>query len=356
MKQFGFVIHPLQAADVARKFPVAKAVPDRLVEKIIKLAPAFKTSHITGIKSRLDSRAEGWFITCPLTSRQMLELPTEEVIERIIAAGRKAEELGAEIVGLGAFTSVVGDKGVTVARELDIPVTTGNSYTVATALEGTKLACRMAGVDIKDQNVLIVGATGSIGQACTKLLAADSQQLILAARKQNKLEELAQEVTAGYSLDVKTTVKLNKYLPQADVIIAASSAVDNLLQVDLLKSGAIICDVARPRDVGKEVINNRSDVLVIDGGIVKVPGAVKFNLDFGFPVGTAYACMAETMILALEGKYENYSLGANLDCAQIKEINKLAKKHGFSLASLRSLDQELSLQQVNKVREVLSST
>ena len=43
---------------------------------------------------------------------------------------QKAEKLGAKIVGLGAFTAVVGDAGITVARNLNIPVTTGNSYTV----------------------------------------------------------------------------------------------------------------------------------------------------------------------------------------------------------------------------------
>jgi fatty aldehyde-generating acyl-ACP reductase len=41
---------------------------------------------------------------------------------------------------LGAFTAVVGDAGITIAKNLNIPVTTGNSYTVATAIEGTKKA------------------------------------------------------------------------------------------------------------------------------------------------------------------------------------------------------------------------
>ena len=34
-------------------------------------------------------------------------------------------------------------------------------------------------------------------------------------------------------------------------------------------------------------------------------GAVDFHFDFGFPPRTSYACMAETMALALEGRYES---------------------------------------------------
>ena len=64
----------------------------------------------------------------------MVEMP-EAYVLKIIKAGKVAEKLGAKIVGLGAFTSIVGDAGVTVANNLNIAVTTGNSYTVATALE-----------------------------------------------------------------------------------------------------------------------------------------------------------------------------------------------------------------------------
>ncbi|AGB40160.1 putative dehydrogenase [Halobacteroides halobius DSM 5150] len=356
MNRFAFIIHPLKIADVARKFPICDKLPKSLVKSMVKLLPPFKASDITGVRSKLGPKAEGWFIACPLTSQQMLELPTSVVIEKIVDAGLIAQELGADILGLGAFTSVVGDKGVTIANQLDIPVTTGNSYTVATALEGVKLASEISGVNMKNSNILVVGASGSIGKACTKLLAEDNNSLILAARKKDKLERLAQRVKKDYNVQVKTTTNLDKYLPQSDIIIAASSAVESLININLLKPGTIVCDVARPRDVAKEVNQRRSDVLIIDGGIVEVPGEVNFNLDFGFPDKTAYACMAETMILALEEKYDNYSLGSELEIDKVLEINKLANKHGFKLASLRNSEREVTLKRVNKVRQLISST
>ena len=136
MDTFAFILHPLEIRDVARKFGFARKLPDRWLEALFRRAPALKVSEITGVRSVLGNEVKGWFVACPLTARQMLELPEPYVMRKINQAARKAEELGAKIVGLGAFTSVVGDAGITVAKAVNIAVTTGNSYTVATALQG----------------------------------------------------------------------------------------------------------------------------------------------------------------------------------------------------------------------------
>ena len=165
------IVHPLEIGDFARKFPVAKRLPERFVEGVFRRVPALKLSTIRGIRSATGVEAEGWFIACPLTARQMLELPVDKVLRKIIQAGKKAEELGAPIVGLGAFTAVVGDAGITVSESLSIAVTTGNSYTVATALEGIEYAAERMEVNLADTRIAILGASGSIGKACARILA-----------------------------------------------------------------------------------------------------------------------------------------------------------------------------------------
>jgi fatty aldehyde-generating acyl-ACP reductase len=57
------------------------------------------------------------------------------------------------------------------------------------------------------------------------------------------------------------------------------------------------------------------------------------------------------MILAMEGRYESFSLGRELSVAKIDEISRLAKKHGFRLAGFRSFDRALSWQEIERVRE-----
>ncbi|MCL6624776.1 MAG: hypothetical protein K6T17_09215, partial [Fimbriimonadales bacterium] len=112
------------------------------------------------------------------------------------------------------------------------------------------------------------------------------------------------------------------------------------------------CDVARPRDVSRRVAEERPDVLVLEGGIVEVPGDVNFGFDFGFPPRMAYACMAETMILALENRPEPFTLGKKVSVAQVEEIRRLAEKHGFRLAGFRSFEKPVSEETIQRVRRL----
>jgi predicted amino acid dehydrogenase len=99
------------------------------------------------------------------------------------------------------------------------------------------------------------------------------------------------------------------------------------------------------------VQRERHDVLVIEGGVVAVPGDVDFHFNFGFPPQTAYACMSETMILALEGRYENFTLGKDVSVEQVREISRLALKHGFKLAGFRSFERAVDEEYIERVRK-----
>ncbi|MDW7675073.1 MAG: shikimate dehydrogenase [Bacillota bacterium] len=350
MDKFAFIIHPIDTADITRKFSLADKLPTPWIERIMTFLPPVKASYITGVESPY-AGIEGWFVGCTLNAKQMLALPTDFVVKKIIQSGKMAEKLGAKIVGLGAMTSVVGDAGLTIAKNLSIPVTTGNSYTVATAIEGTKKAAEIMGVDLKKAKVTIVGATGSIGAVCAQLLAREVRDLNLIARNHVKLEKLAKKLIYDYGLAVNVTSDIKSVLPTSDIVIAVTGAVETVIEPEYLKPGCIVCDVARPRDVSKSVIEKRDDVLVIEGGVVEIPGDVEFNLNFGFPPKTAYACMAETMILTLEKRFENFTLGRDLSIGQVEEISKLADKHGFKLAGFRSFEKAVSDEQITSIKK-----
>ncbi|MFW5991883.1 MAG: shikimate dehydrogenase [Halanaerobiaceae bacterium] len=352
MNSFAFIIHPLQLEDFYRKFSWAEKFPEKMLTKVTRVLPAVKASHITGIKSNTGEKIEGYFIGVTLTSKQILNLPLDKVLKKIVKAGKKAQELGVKIVGLGAFTSVVGDKGISIARELNIPVTTGNSYTVATAIEGTRLAADKMGHDLERATLAVIGATGSIGRAVSLIMSKDINKLILVARDNNSLQELKEEIikeTPG--IDVSYSTDIDEVIRQSQLIISASGAVQSLIKPEALLPGTVICDVARPRDVAVKVGQERDDVLVIEGGIVDIPGPVNFNFNFGYPPGTAYACMAETMMLTLEKRFENYSLGPTIEINKVRETMKMARKHGFKLAGLRSFERELSEEMIAKIKE-----
>lgn len=350
MGDFAFIIHPIELDDVFRKFKFMRKWPQSIVEGIIKLVPPFKISEIRGVRSQY-AETSGYFIACPLTSKQMVELPEKVVIDKIIKTGKVAEKLGAKIVGLGAMTAVVGDAGITVAKNLNIAVTTGNSYTVATALQGTKKAAALMGIDLAEAEVLVIGATGSIGSVCARILAREVRFLTLLARDRNKLNNLAERILQETGLAVKISTDVKRSVRKADVIITVSGSAEALIDVMDLKPGAVVCDVARPRDVSKKAIELRNDVLVIEGGVVDVPGEVDFGFNFGFPPRTSYACMAETMLLALENRFESFTLGRDLSVAQVDEITALAEKHGFKISGFRSFERALTNEEIAVVRQ-----
>lgn len=352
MHKFAFVIHPVDARrDVARKYPIARWLPEQVVEFGLKFKSPQVISHITGIRSRTGAEVEGWFIVCPLTPRQILTLPKAFVYDRIIQCGRIAADLGAGIIGLGAFTSVVGDGGVTVAENLPIAVTTGNSYTVATAIEAAIQANGMLGRALADSRVAVVGATGSIGRTCALTLAPEVKSVMLAGRNVERLGVVEEEAREAGAREAAVTTDVDAALKDADIVVTVTSAVDAVIHPRNLKPGAVVCDVARPRDVSVAVAHERPDVLVIEGGVVRVPGDhVDFGFSFGFEPGTAYACMSETIMLALAGRYESFTLGKTVSVEQVRETQTLARTHGFELAGFRSFERPVTEETIARVK------
>jgi fatty aldehyde-generating acyl-ACP reductase len=62
------------------------------------------------------------------------------------------------------------------------------------------------------------------------------------------------------------------------------------------------------------------------------------------------ACMAETMILALDGRYEDYTIGKDITVAQVEEMQEMAERHGFKLAGFRSFEKALTEEKIASIR------
>jgi predicted amino acid dehydrogenase len=172
---------------------------------------------------------------------------------------------------------------------------------------------------------------------------------MLVGRVPERLQEVRREVDSLGARSVATTNLQD--IRGADIVLCVASSTDPIIEPELLQAGAVVCDVARPRNVSRRVANERDDVLVIEGGVVEVPGEVDFGFDFGFPPGQAYACMAETMLLALEGRYECYSVGREIALDRVEEMVHLARKHGFKLAGFRSFERVLKDRDIGRIRE-----
>ncbi|MCP4022965.1 MAG: dehydrogenase [Desulfobacteraceae bacterium] len=365
INRFAFVIHPLSKEflkkDKAVDFISGFTPPVFLdaVEKVIAYAPPWVYSKVTGIKSPNGTEAQGWLITVGGTPKQMLAHSPEFTYTRLLQAARMAKRMGAQIMGLGAFTKVVGDAGVTVAKKADIPITTGNSYSASGALWAAADAVRRMGlIQIESgkkivAKTMVLGATGAIGSVCCRLLAKAFEEVIMAGRNTAKLLALQQSIqkeTPG--VKIKITTKPDRFLPDMDVIVTATSgAGKKILDITKVKPGAIITDVARPLDLSPEDVAKRPDVLVIESGEIELPGNPEMK-NIGLPRKVVYACLAETIVLALEGRYEIFTVGREIEWEKVREIYKLGLKHGMKLAAISGVNGVFSDEDIFKVRDL----
>ncbi|MCX8005273.1 MAG: dehydrogenase, partial [Burkholderiaceae bacterium] len=366
VNRFAFVIHPLSQEyfKVVKPIEVLSRVSPPVfldsVEKIMAYAPPFVYSRVTGIKSPTGVEAEGWLISVGGTPREIMKRSPEFTYRRLLDAAKMARKLGAQIMGLGAFTKVVGDAGVTVARRAPLPITTGNSYSASGALWAAhdavlrmKLLPMPKGKERVKAKAMVVGATGSIGSVCARLLAKAAEEVYLVSPETAKLLALKESILKE-TPDAKLylAARADKFLADMDMIVTATSAAGKrVLDIMKVKPGCVITDIARPLDIPPEEVAKRPDVLVIESGEIQVPGDVQMK-NIGLPKGVVYACLAETIVLALEGRFENFTVGRAIEWEKVREIYKLGLKHGMKLAAISGVNGPLTDEDIERVRQL----
>ena len=350
IRRFAFVVHPLSQDFIRKGFPLPKATPKFVMDRVETLAaylPPMVYCKMENIISPTGAEAEGWLILVGGTPKEMLARSPEFTYRRLLAAARMAEKLGAQIMGLGAFTKVVGDAGVTVARRARIPITTGNSYSASGALWAAADAMRRMGLvslNKTDKKVaaktMVIGATGSIGSVSARLLAMSFEEVYLAGRSLPKLEALKASILKETpNAKVFTSADYDNLLADMDMIVTSTSgAGKTVLDITKVKPGCVITDVARPLDLPAAEVAKRPDVLVIESGEIELPTPVRGMKSIGLPPNVIYACLAETIVLALEGRFEVFTIGRDTEWEKVKEIYKLGLKHGMKLAAISGVN------------------
>jgi len=364
--RFAFVIHPLSQEYFKNIKPiellshVSPPIFMDTLEKAMAYAPPFVYSKVTGIKSPNGVEAEGWLISVGGTPKEIMNHSPEFTYRRLLDAARIAKSLGAQIMGLGAFTKVVGDAGLTVARRAPLPITTGNSYSASGALWAAHDAVLRLGLvpmpkrgDKVKFKAMVVGATGAIGSVCARLLAMVAEEAYLVSPETAKLLSLKESILKE-SPDARLFLssRADKDIADMDMIVTATSgAGKKVLDIMKVKPGCVITDVARPLDLPPAEVAKRPDVLVIESGEILLPGDVAMK-NIGLPKNVAYACLAETIVLALEGRFDNFTVGRNIEWEKVREIYRLGRKHGMKLAAISGVNGPFSDADIRRVRKL----
>ena len=366
VNRFAFVIHPLSQEYFKNIKPiellshVSPPVFMDTLEKAMAYAPPFVYSKVTGIKSPTGVEAEGWLISVGGTPKEIMSHSPEFTYRRLLDAARMAKRLGAQIMGLGAFTKVVGDAGLTVARRAPLPITTGNSYSASGALWAAHDAVLRLGLVPRPKpgqrvqfKAMVVGATGAIGSVCARMLAMVAEEVYMVSPETAKLLSLKGSIlkeTPDARLFLSS--RADKDIADMDMIVTATSgAGKKVLDIMKVKPGCVITDVARPLDLPQEEVAKRPDVLVIESGEIRLPGKVSMK-NIGLPKNVVYACLAETIVLALDGRFENFTVGRNIEWEKVREIYRLGRRHGMTLAAISGVNGPFSDADIRRVRKL----
>lgn len=288
------------------------------------------------IRSPTGKRVHGVILLVYLLPEQFLDGDQRKSVQKVLAAAQMAQKMGAKIIGLGAFNAVIGRNGMLLADQIETGVTTGNCYTAGIAADTLLAKARSVGIPVESAHLAIIGATGSVGSTCARLLAPKVGQISMVARNLTSLRHLAAELSPRL-LPVKIGTNIPEMIGNPDLILLATTALGPIINLEDVKPGAIVADVSKPDNVDTTQQERRPEVFFLDAGIVKSPPkrvVEVFDRHFPYVAGIdgdrIFSCFAETIILACEGHFKDHSLGRKLDLSAVRNLMEAGKRHGFS--------------------------
>lgn len=410
---FAFLIHPTSDEDLLNIMPrsiIALTEPHKSefqnwmqswFSKRYEPAPVF---HAAKIQSALGGYVEGWLIACPLPPERMMRLSKRNRQRLLSQYIECAKSVGADIVGLGAFTSIISRGGMDII-DAGIPITTGNSFTAIASAESLHKALLATGQTHTETRVAVIGAAGSVGRVSAIHLSEYYANLTLVGNSHNAqaldaLAAIAGEIYAQALLQMQRgskiglaqylrthlnspltvvstcnqillrdrdtdyreikdvveaclagtppiaiSVQIEEVIRTAHGVLSATSQGKGFIEPSWLKEMAVVCDAARPPDLKSSVHKERPDVLVFEGGVVKFVEPYLFGRSniLGFDQTLNLACLSETITLAMSGAKQSYSLGNRISYEQALRIYRLALSHGFA-DCIATTESELDLE------------
>ncbi len=383
-KKFAFLMHATSRPDLIRSMPLAirqnysRLEQQRLAELFMEVGAVDSRPEVAlrfAVSSEMNS-ADGVMITSPISPVDMLKLPAAEKRDLMKAYLDIARREGAEVIGLGAYTSVITRGGHTIQDEVrNLTLTTGNSLT---AMATVQVVLEIARCNLIGLTVSVIGARGSVGKLVVSELAHWSDDIILVGRAGSEtivfedvlrvlckaalenhqiaqrgsvmdrirriaerhrqelkgllLESdpsdcdpsvtLSRKILTGESLQDLGLVAVSNYesaLMHSDYVISATSEGKPFLCTRLVKKGAVVVDAARPFDF---VVDEGFQGELVEGGLVQQPNPCVYgdcNM-VGCPVGVNLACLSETIVLALSRAEGHYSIGKSISYHEARNI------------------------------------
>lgn len=271
-------------------------------------------------------------ILLPVTSQWMLknargkQANAAALVQRGVDA---AAAIGCSIVSLGQFTSIVTRRGESL-QPRGLQITAGGSYTAALVGQAIGAELNRKSRDPSQMVLGIVGATGDIAATCASMLGPGFKRSVLVGSGRvgsvDRLRKLACDVPrASIATDMRA-------IDGADVVVCATNSITSSIGPEILHPDAIVCDASVPAALNPSIFTALPSVTVCPGAIAELPNRERFQIPgFPLPPGFTYGCMAEGLLLGLDGSQPHASSGrSTVDRAWV--MSRMAAKHGFQVA------------------------
>lgn len=347
---FVFVIHPRYPSDIYRKYPLLRLAPGWFIEWLSRHLWPVLGPTISGIKTHEGQPMKGRVVFCPLTAEQMFK-DLDRARKRILRAVRLGETLSPKVIGLGALSASVMRGKWESLDGVKALITSGSIFTSVLLKQGAEHLAKKAGLDLKDCTVAVVGAAGLVGSLTSKLLTEKVGSLILVDRRIKVLTELGEELAKQTKAPIEVSKDISP-MQKADIIVAATNAISAVLNSADLPPGTLILDDSRPTSTPLDLMENRPDVIVVEGGVGRLSG-MDCSFDFGLlHKDEVFGCLGETILLCWDRMYERRHLEGKKDLELAFELEKLSQEIGFELAEFQWQGRTIHPAQFDTVRAV----
>ncbi|MFD3003015.1 hypothetical protein ACFS7Z_21805 [Pontibacter toksunensis] len=326
-----------QFVNMIRQEEANPALLEDKVKEVYTYIPPQKLFDVE-INSPVTDAVNGFYIETFISPDELGPSHLWQNVKKVKAACQKAVQMGADVVALGGFTSIILESGAANISYLDkTAFTTGNTLTTAFITDGVEKAVRVRNKRLGELTLLIIGSTGDIGSACAAYFSGKAKQMLLTARQPGPLKKQEVElVQAGISCSSSTDTQ--SLLPLADIVICVASSLLPGTYLDLLRDDAIVCDAGYPKNL--QVPVNLKNQFFFSGGMGRVSEGYSIVQDeyrrifYDFPLpNISHGCLLEAIVLALAGNATSYSSGkGNITTNSMHQMLELAGKHAVFTA------------------------
>lgn len=344
---FVFLIHPRTSEDIYASWPLGrrlkKLVPEQAIFRFLGLCPGYVVAEVN-----TPGNLRGMVVSTTLLPLELFQdkRNTLRTLRRILSFVKKLSS-GRVYVGLGGWWPVVTEGGVACQELLGpedrVVVTNGHCATLMSLYLTILKVSQVAGVSLSALDIMIVGA-GRVGGSLAKLMNGKVRTLLLVDRNVDRLKQVSSELleaTGSSHIAIEamryeqSTEMLGTLLSRVHVTVCTTTSTGFLMREEDIPSDCLVIDDARP-EAFPRVLDGKAGRVVLEGGLVKVKGAM-VGKDFGFGrKENLFGCLADAYILALDGGRRLRPTVGDVDASNLSRMIEFCTEEGIEESGFMS--------------------